>query len=177
MEDLVQGLQKGWTPGSLLRAKWRKWRKGSCQGWRASSPRGADTVLLACLRGSLLAKGETEPWPSRWSPTGLHPSETFLRPGRTRTKQGLHLSQPSGRQTGPRRGVPKTQASPHNFSCLPGFHLLQGTLCSQRAQCHAFRCCLLFQTHCCLGPSTQEFPSMLHSCLFASSIHQNLPLS
>ena len=40
MEDLVQGLQKGWTPGSLLRAKWRKWRKGSCQGWRASSPQG-----------------------------------------------------------------------------------------------------------------------------------------
>ena len=23
--------------------------------------------------------------------------------------------------------------------------------CSQRAQCHALRCCLLFQTHCCPG--------------------------
>ena len=127
---------------------------------------------MACLRGSLLAKEETEPWPSSWSPTDLHPSKRFLRPGRTRTKQGLHLSQPSGRQTEPPPGVPKPQANPHNFSCLPGFHLLQGTLCSQRAQCHALRCCLLFQAHCCPGPlysGISQHAPLLPLCSILSS--------
>ena len=178
MEDLVPGLQKGWTPGSLLRAKWRKWRKGSCQGWRASSPRGPAQLSWPALRGSLLAKEETEPWPSSWSPTDLHPSERFLRPGRTITKQGLHLSQPSGRQTEPHHGVPKTQASPHNFSCLPGFHLLQGTLSAHRGPSvmHSGAACSSRLT-VARGPSTREFPSLLPSCPFAPSIHQNPPLS
>ena len=48
---MVPGLQKGWTPGSLLRAKRRKWRKGSCQGWRASSPRGPAQLSWPAFAG------------------------------------------------------------------------------------------------------------------------------
>ena len=152
--------------------------EGQLPGLAGLQPPGASTALLACLRGSLLAKEETEPWPSSWSPTDLHPSERFLRPGRTITKQGLHLSQPSGRQTEPHHGVPKTQASPHNFSCLPGFHLLQGTLSAHRGPSvmHSGAACSSRLT-VARGPSTREFPSLLPSCPFAPSIHQNPPLS
>ena len=173
LELFLQQLPELTSPGKGSGGVWwRTWsracRKAGHQG-HSSGPSGGNGGRVAARAGGppaprgqrsslgllawvSLGKGGDRALAFQLEPHRPASFREVPRSGRTRTKQGLHLSQPSGRQTEPHHGVPKTQANPHNFSCLPGFHLLQGTLCSQRAQCHALRCCLLFQTHCCPGP-------------------------
>lgn len=177
MEDLVQGLQKGWTPGSLLQAKWRKWRKGSCQGWRPSSPRGPTQLSWpACVGLSWQRRRQSLGLPAGAPWTCILPRGSSDLAGPEQNRDSISAS-PQGDRQNPLlvfpspRPIPTTSPASldSTFCRVPCAHrgpsvTPSGAACSSRLTVAQ-------------GPSTREFPSMLPSCPFAPSFHQNPPLS
>ena len=174
---MVQGLQKGWTPGSLLQAKWRKWRKGSCQGWRPSSPRGPTQLSWpACVGLSWQRRRQSLGLPAGAPRTCILPRGSSDLAGPEQNRDSISASPQGDRQNpllvfpSPRPILTTSPASLDSTFCrVPCAHrgpsvTPSGAACSSRLTVAQ-------------GPSTREFPSMLPSCPFAPSFHQNPPLS
>ena len=147
-EGLGLGPAEGWTPGSHTHTHTpRHPQPSGGSGARVAAraggppaPRGQHSSLglLAWVspgkgggRASAFRLGPHRPASS---------SERLLSPGRIRIKQGLHLSQPSGRRTAePWRCQGLGQSPQLLLLPPPEIHLQQGALCSQRAQSQALR--------------------------------------